>query len=113
MCAIARSRAGPICALSVGNNSQGISMVLSMSGVIGPIKACWGSSAIPGCARQVTINNCGSRKVQVSEVSGLTALPNPEFCIMAMPRPYGALASPASATPAMSATASPSFAIDK
>ncbi len=88
-------------------------MILSMSGVIGPINACCGSSAMPGCARQVTINNCGNRKVQVSEVSGLTALPSPEFCIMAIPRPYAALASPASATPAISATASPSFAIDK
>jgi hypothetical protein len=78
----------------------------SIAGVTGPISACWGSSATPGWPRQVTISNCGRRKVQVSEVKGLTALPSPEFCIMVMPR------FPASAMPAISATASPSLAID-
>ena len=86
MCAMARSSAGPMASASVGNSSHGISIVSSISGVIGPISACCGSSGTPGWPRQVTISSCGRRKVQVSEVSGLTALPSPEFCIIAMPR---------------------------
>ncbi len=61
-------------------------MMSNIAGVIGPIKACCGSSGTPGCPRQVTINNCGKRNVQVKDVSGLTALPSPEFCIIAIPR---------------------------
>ena len=86
ICAMARSSAGPIAAASVGNSSHAISMVSSIAGVIGPISACCGSSATPGWPRQVTISSCGRRNVQVSDVSGLTALPSPEFCIIAMPR---------------------------
>lgn len=67
---------------------------------------------MPGCPRHVTMSSCGNRNVQVSEVNGLTALPNPEFCIMVMPRRCLPSSSPASATPAISATASPSLPID-
>jgi hypothetical protein len=83
-------------------------MSSSSAGVIGPISACCGSSATPGSPRQVTISSCGKRKVQDREVSGLTALPSPEFCIIEMP-----CAPPASVTPAINATASPSFAMEK
>jgi hypothetical protein len=109
ICATARSSAGPIASASVGNVSHGISMVSSIAGVTGPISACCGSSATPGWPRHVTISNCGKRKVHVSEVNGLTALPSPEFCIMVTPRrPFRA----PSVTPAINATASPSLAAD-
>ncbi len=84
-------------------------MVSSIVGVTGPISACCGSSATPGCPRHVTISNCGRRNVHVSEVSGLTALPRPEFCIIVTPRRPPCAPS---VTPAISATASPSFAAD-
>lgn len=78
----------------------------SIAGVIGPISACCGSSGTPGWPRHVTIRSCGSLNVHVSDVSGLTALPSPEFCIIAIPR------RPPSVAPATSATASPSLAAD-
>lgn len=112
MNAVARSSAGPIWSLSVGNSSHGISIVSSICGVIGPISACCGSSCTPGWPRHVTISNCGRRNVHVSDVSGLTALPRPEFCIIAMPRFAPPERTPPSATPAINATASPSFAAE-
>ncbi|MNK88816.1 hypothetical protein D3C87_1087980 [compost metagenome] len=84
-------------------------MVSSMAGVTGPISACWGSSCTPGWPRHVTISNWGRRNVHVSEVSGLTALPRPEFCIIVTPRtPFCAPC----VTPAIKATASPSLAAE-
>ena len=46
----------------------------------------------------------GNRKVYVRDVSGLTAFPSPEFCIIAT------LLEPPSEAPAANATASPSLA---
>jgi hypothetical protein len=80
-------------------------MSSSSRGVMGPISSCCGSSAAPpGSARQVTTSSTGMRKVQVSDVSGLTALPSPEFWNIATAR------RPASEAPAAMATASPSLA---
>ena len=72
--------------------------------MIRPISSCCGSSFSPGWPRQVTISRVGMRNGVLSEVSGLTALPRPEFWhITAVPRP-------ASQAPAAIATASPSLA---
>lgn len=75
-----------------------------MAPVMLPISSCWGSSLSPGAPRWVMISKTGMRNTQVSEVSGLTALPSPEFCIITT------VGSPPSAAPAPMATASPSFA---
>ena len=105
MCLCTTSSVGSTASSSEGNRCHGISMASSRRGVMRPISSCWGSSAAPpGSPRQVTIIRTGRRKVQVSEVSGLTALPSPEFWNMATaPRPP-------SVAPAAIATASPSLA---
>ena len=73
--------------------------------VIWPMKACCGSSAgPPGSPRSVTMSKIGKRNVSVSDVSGLTALPSPEFWNKT---PAGR---PPSSLPAAMATASPSLA---
>ena len=79
-------------------------MTSSIDGVIGPISRCCGSSSIPGPPRQVTINNVGMRNGWLSEVSGLTALPSPEFWHITT------VSLPASQAPEAIATASPSLA---
>ncbi len=81
-----------------------MSMAERSPGVIRPISSCCGSSGVPGSPRQVTRSRTGSRSVWQSEVSGLTALPRPEFCRMTTGR------RPASRAPAAIATASPSLA---
>ena len=79
-------------------------MVFSSAPVTRPIRVCCGSSGRPGSPRQVTISRVGMRNGWFSDVSGLTALPNPLFCIItAVPRPP-------SQAPAAMATASPSLA---
>jgi len=72
--------------------------------VMGPISACCGSSfGPPGSPRSVTMRRMGSSKMAFSEVSGLTALPSPEFWNIATAR------WPPSCAPVAMATASPSF----
>ena len=105
MCASAAASAGPTAPSSAGKRRHGISMVSSWPGVMRPISSCWGSSAPPpGSPRHVTMSRIGRRNGQVSEVSGLTALPRPEFWNMATAR------TPPSSAPAAIATASPSLA---
>jgi hypothetical protein len=79
-------------------------MVSNMRPVMRPISSCCGSSFTPGAPRCVQIKSSGIRKTWVREVSGLTALPSPEFWIMT------AAGLPPIAAPAAVATASPSFA---
>ena len=106
MWAVARSSAGPIASVSVGNSSQGICIVSSIVGVIGPISACCGSSGTPGWARQVTISSCGRRNVQVSEVKRTDRIAQAGVLHHGDAAPATATR-PDSATPAISATASP------
>ena len=54
-------------------------MASSRAPVIWPISSCCGSSWIPGWPRHVTMRSVGMRNGKLSEVSGLTALPRPEF----------------------------------
>ena len=63
-------------------------------------------SLSPDAPRWVHTIKMGIRNVCVSELSGLTALPSPEFCISAT------LRLPPIAAPAAIATASPSFAAE-
>ncbi len=102
------SRASAITAANAcgwsGKRRVGTSMSLSRSCVMRPISSCCGSSCRPGWPRQVTISKVGMRNGALSEVSGLTALPSPEFWHMT------AVSSPASHAPAAMATASPSLA---
>ncbi len=79
-------------------------MVSSSWCVISPISACCGSSARPGWPRQVTISSVGMRNGVFSEVSGLIALPRPEFWHITT------VWRPPSQAPAAIATASPSLA---
>ena len=72
--------------------------------MISPISSCCGSSGMPGSPRQVVTKRVGMRKGWFSEVSGLTAFPNPEFWHITTVR------RPASQAPAAMATASPSLA---
>ena len=82
-----------------------MSMSDNMSPVIRPIKRCWGSSpSASGSPRNVTTSKIGILAVCVSDVSGLTALPSPEFWKIAT------AGVPASCAPAAIATASPSLA---
>ncbi len=71
--------------------------------MIRPISSCWGSSPMPGWPRQVTTRSVGIRNGALSEVSGLTAFPSPEFWHMTT------VFLPASHAPAATATASPSL----
>jgi len=68
------------------------------------INLCCGSSPMPGLTPPVVISSVGMRKGALSEVSGLTALPRPEFWHMTT------VFRPASQAPAAIATASPSLA---
>ena len=104
MWATAFSMAGPISASSIGNQSQATFIVSSIWVVIAPMSSCCGSSCgPPGSPRSVTMSSTGIRKTALSEVSGETALPRPEFCIITIAR------LPASSAPVPIATASPSF----
>jgi len=104
MAASATSRAGFTSAAWRGKSRWGIRMVSSSAWVICPISSCCGSSPMPGWPRQVTMSSAGMRNGKLSEVSGFTALPSPEFWHIT------ALRRPASQAPAAMPTASPSLA---
>ncbi len=107
LCAIratARRRAAGSASAVVGKGSCSTSITDSSFCVIWPISLCCGSSPMPGWPRHVVISSVGMRKGVLSEVSGLTALPRPEFWHMTT------VFRPASQAPAAIATASPSLA---
>ena len=104
MAASARSRLGAMASGFVGKISCGISMASSKRSMDRPISPCCGSSFSPGWPRQVTTRSVGIRNVQLSEVSGLTRLPRPEFWHMTT------VFRPPSQAPAAMPAASPSLA---
>ena len=71
--------------------------------VICPINSCCGSSRNPISPLRVQITRTGILNGKFKDVSGLTALPKPEFCIIAIPLLFP------SQTPDAIATASPSL----
>ena len=93
-------------ALSRGKSSHGTRIISSSGLVIRPMSSCCGSSFWPGWPRWVAMIKNGILQTQASDVSGLTALPRPEFCIITTER------RPPMAAPAAVASASPSLAED-
>lgn len=90
---------------SVGKYAHATPIRSSICVVILPISSCCGSSCgPPGSPRNVTMRSDGILKIAFSDVSGETALPSPEFCIITTAR------RPPTSAPAAIATASPSFA---
>jgi hypothetical protein len=68
------------------------------------MSSCCGSScAPPGSPRSVVITSVGTLKIMLSEVSGLTVLPKPEFWNITTER------CPPRSAPAAMPTASPSL----
>ena len=98
------SRAAFTSPASFGNSRCGTRMVSRSACVIWPISSCCGSSPMPGWPRQVTMSSAGMRNGKLSEVSGFTALPSPEFWNITT------LWRPGSQEPAAIPTASPSLA---
>ena len=87
-----------------GNGACSMLMAESRRWMTSPMTLCCGSSGIPGCPRQVVTSRVGMRNGASSDVSGLTALPSPEFWQSTT------VCRPASHAPAAIAIASPSLA---
>ncbi len=105
MWATARARAGSTSSSFCGKYSHGICITSSIFVVMGPMRACCGSSwGPPGSPRSVVMTRIGMWKIALSDVRGLTALPRPEFWNIAMAR------TPPRSEPEAMETASPSLA---
>ena len=104
MASIASANAVPILSDVSGKAAFCTSISVSSSCVIRPITSCCGSSFSPGSPRHVVMKRVGMRNGAFREVSGLTALPSPEFWHITTVR------RPASQAPEAIATASPSLA---
>ena len=87
MWATARAMTASISETSVGKYAHGICMRSKSPGVICPMSSCWGSSwGPPGSPRRVVITSDGTLKIMLSEVSGFTVFPKPEFWNITMDR---------------------------